>query len=161
VTGKVDPETENPVPLTEAEFTVTAVLPIEVRVTVWVDSEFRDTLPNATFVALTLRDATAGVNCRAKVLDTPPELAVRVTVCALVNELTVAVKGAVVALAATVAELGTVTVLLLLEMVTFAPPDGAGPLRVGVHVTLPAPVTVELLQENALSVGAGGFNWIP
>jgi hypothetical protein len=33
VTGKVDPDTENPVPVTDAALTVTAAVPLEVRVT--------------------------------------------------------------------------------------------------------------------------------
>jgi hypothetical protein len=54
-------------------------------------------------------------------------------------------------------------VLLLLEMLTGVPPEGAAPLNVGVQVMLPGPVIVELLQVNELSTGAAdaeGLNWI-
>ena len=43
---------------------------------------------------------------------------------------------------------------------TTVPPEGAGPLRVAVHVTLPAPVMVAELQDKPLSFEpADGFNW--
>jgi hypothetical protein len=109
-----------------------------------------------------LRVGAEGESCRAKVFDTPPVVAVSVTVCAVLNEDTVAAKAALVAPAATVTELGTVTVALLLETPTLTPPVGTAPLSVGVQVTLPAPVIVELLQVKVLSVGAdaGGLNWM-
>jgi hypothetical protein len=48
-------------------------------VTVWVADEFNTTLPKATLVALMLSAACDELNCRAKVLDTPPADAARVT----------------------------------------------------------------------------------
>jgi len=105
-------------------------------------------------VALTLRVDAAGFSCRVKVFDTPPEAAVSVTVCAVLNEDTVAAKALLVVPAAIVTGLGTVTVLLLLETLTFTPPVGAAPVNVGVQVTLPELVIVELLHVNALNVGA-------
>jgi hypothetical protein len=163
VTGKLDPETEKPVPDTAAEFTVTAVVPLEVNVTVCVACEPTTTLPNEMLVALTVRVGAAGVRFSAKFFDAPPAVAVSVTVWAVLKEATVAAKEALVAPAATVTEPGTVTVLLLLERPTLTPPDGAAPVRVGVQVTLPAPVIVELLHVNVLRDGDGdvdGFNWI-
>jgi hypothetical protein len=154
VTGNEDPDTEKPVPDASAEFTVTAAVPLEVKVTVCVAWVFTVTLPNATLVALMLRVGIAGESCRAKVLDTPPAAAVSVTVCAVLNEDTVAAKGALVAPAATVTALGTVTALLLSETLTLIPPLGAAPVSVGVQVTLPGPVIVPLLQENVLNTGA-------
>ena len=50
----------------------------------------------------------------------------------------VAVKGAVVAPAATVTEAGTVTAELLLASVTASPPAGAAALSVTVHASVPA-----------------------
>ena len=116
-----------------------------------------------------LRVGAEGESCRAKVFETPPAVAVSVTVCAVLNEDTVAAKGALVAPAATVMALGADTELLLLETLTFTPPLGAAPLSVGVQVTLPGPVIVALLQVNELNVDAFGvpvpldpvgFNWI-
>ena len=43
---------------------------------------------------------------------------------------------------------------------TTVPPEGAGPLRAAVHVTLPAPVIEAELQDKPLSFEpADGFNW--
>ena len=151
-------------PDTAAEFTVTAAVPLEVNVTVCVACEPTTTLPNDMLVALIVRVGVDGVSFSAKVFDAPPAVAVSVTVCAVVKEDTVAAKDALVAPAATVTEPGTVTVPLLLERLTLIPPVGAAPVRVGVQVTLPAPVIDELLQVRLLSDGAGvdvdGFNWI-
>jgi hypothetical protein len=54
VSGKLAPEIVNPLPLTAAELTVTAAVPVEVNVTDCVVGEFRFTFPNAIVVALTL-----------------------------------------------------------------------------------------------------------
>ena len=45
--GKVAPVIEYPVPVSVAELTVTAAVPEDVSVRVWVDAEFSTTLPNA------------------------------------------------------------------------------------------------------------------
>jgi hypothetical protein len=55
VTGKLDPDTENPVPVTVAEFTVTAADPLDVKVTVCTAWPFTVTAPNVMVVALTVR----------------------------------------------------------------------------------------------------------
>jgi hypothetical protein len=55
VTGKLDPDIENPVPATTAEFTVTGAVPLDVRVTDCVALEFKLTEPNGMLVALTAR----------------------------------------------------------------------------------------------------------
>ena len=75
-------------------------------------------------VAFTLSVGTAAPSDRAKVLATLLALAVRVVVCAVLTEETVAVKLAVVEPAATVTEAGTVTVELLLARLTAKPPGG-------------------------------------
>jgi hypothetical protein len=72
----------------------------------------------------------------------------------VLNEDTVAAKDALVAPAGTVTELGADTELLLLETLTFRPPEGAAAVSVGVQVTLPGPVIDELLQVKLLSAGA-------
>jgi hypothetical protein len=79
VTGNAEPETVNPDPVIAAEFTVTADVPVDFKVTDWVADEFKATLPKATLVALMLSAAWVELNCRAKVLFTPPADAARVT----------------------------------------------------------------------------------
>ena len=52
VTGNDDPEKEKPAPVTVAEFIVTAAVPVEVKVSDWVDVEFTVTSPKVTLAAL-------------------------------------------------------------------------------------------------------------
>ena len=74
-----------------------------------------------------------GVTVSVAVLDTPPELAVIVTVVEAVTDFAVTVKLAPVEPAATVTLAGTVAAaVLLLESVTTVPPEGAAPLNVRV-----------------------------
>jgi hypothetical protein len=131
---------------------VTGAVPVEVSVTGNVVGVFTVTLPNATLAGLILNVATAAFNCRAKVFDTPPALAVRVTDCAVVTELTVAVNPALVALAGTTTVAGTVTAVLLLLNPTLTPPLPAAELSVTVQLSLPAPVSEALLQDTELNV---------
>ena len=80
VIGKVAPEIAKPAPVTATALTVTGAVPVEVKVTGWgVAAVFSTTLPNAKLVVLMLSAGTAAFNCRAKVLDTLPALAVIVT----------------------------------------------------------------------------------
>ena len=111
---------------------------------------FTVTLPNARLAGLTVNVGTAAFNCRAKVLETPPALAVRVTACAVVTEDTVAVNPALVALAGTTTVAGTVTAALLLVKPTLKPPLPAAALSVTVQVSLPEPVIDALLQDSPL-----------
>ena len=76
-------------------------------------------------------------------MDTPPEAAVSVAVCAVVTDDTVAVKLALVAPSATVTEEGTTTAALLLESVTVWPPLAAAALSVAVQLSVPA-LVIEL-----------------
>jgi hypothetical protein len=85
-------------------------------------------------------------------LETVPEVAVRVTVCAVVTEAMVAEKAALVALAGTVTVAGRVTAGLLLERLTFNPPLPAAELRVTVQTSVPDPVIEALVQESTLGV---------
>jgi hypothetical protein len=59
LSGKFAPLTLNPDPLAVAAFTVTKVVPVEVKVTDCVAVLFTPTLPNARFVVLTLNVGTA------------------------------------------------------------------------------------------------------
>ena len=153
VRGKVAPETVKPVPATVAALTVTAAVPVEDRVNVCVVAVFAFTLPKDKLDELTLSVGTAAPSDRAKVFDTLPALAVRVAVCAVLTDETVAVKLAVVEPAATVTEPGTVTVELLLARLTVNPPMAAAAFRVTVQLSVPDPVNEPLVQLSALSTG--------
>jgi hypothetical protein len=65
VAGKVPPETENPEPEIESELIVTARVPMDVTVRVFVTAVFRETLPNDSDVALRLNAGTAAFSCIA------------------------------------------------------------------------------------------------
>ena len=149
--GKVTPETLKPVPLTVAELTVTATLPVELRVRVWVVAVLTLTLPKEMLLELTESVELAALSCMDAVADVPPAVAVMVAVCAVLTEATVAVKDALVAPAATVTEAGTVTALELLARVTVVPPVGAAAFKVAEQVEEPEPVKVVVVQETAES----------
>jgi hypothetical protein len=148
----VPPEIAKPAPVTAAALMVTGTVPVEVKVTgCGVAVVFTTTLPNAKLVALMLSAGTAAFNCRAKVLDTLPALAVIVTACAVATEATVAVNPALVAFAGMVTVLGTVTAELLLDRFTLSPPLGAAAVSVTVHASVPDPNMAPLLQFSALN----------
>jgi hypothetical protein len=141
-----------PVPDNVAELMVTGAVPVEVSVTGNVVGVFTVTLPNARLAGPMVSVGTAAFNCRAKIFDTPPVLAVRVTDCAVVTEVTVAVNPALVALAGTTTVAGTVTAVLLLLNPTLTPPLPAAELSVTVQLSVPAPVKDALLQDTELKV---------
>jgi hypothetical protein len=151
VTGKVAPDIVKPVPLNVAELMVTGAVPVAVNVTDKVDAVFSVTLPNVRLVMLTVNVGTPAFSCSAKLLETLPALAVRVTACAVVTEDTVAVNPALVALAGTTTVAGTVTAALLLVKPTLKPPLPAAAVSVTVQASLPDPVIDALLQDSALS----------
>ena len=63
VTGVLIPVAENPEPVTETPLIVSAAVPDEVTVTGCVVAMFSPCVPNATFVVLRLRPATAAFSC--------------------------------------------------------------------------------------------------
>jgi hypothetical protein len=132
-------------------------VPEEVKVTDWVDGVFISTSPKAMLEALTVSVGVPVPSCKAKVSATLPALAVRVAVCAVLTDETVAANLALLAPAATVTEAGTVTALLLLERLTLNPPLGAAALNATVQESVPAPAIDPLAQLNAdrLAVVAG------
>jgi hypothetical protein len=95
----------------------------------------------------------AAFNCRAKVSETAPALAVSVAVCAVLTVETVAVNPALVAFAGTVTVAGTATAALLLDRLTTSPPLGATAFSDTVQASEPEPVMEALLQDSALKVG--------
>jgi hypothetical protein len=153
VAGRLTGETEKPLPVAVTEFTVTAAVPLEVSVTVCVVGVFTATPPNEMLVAFRLSAGVPVFSCSESVFEVPPVVAVSVTDCAVLTEATFAVNAALVAVAGTVTELGSVTALLLLARDTLTPPVGAEPDRLTVHVSASDPVIEVLPQFTALRVG--------
>ena len=91
---------------------------------------FNATLPKAMLVALIESVGTVAPSCSAKVFVVPPALAVSVTLCAVLTELTVAVNPALVCPAGMLMEDGTVTAELLLDRLTVNPPVAAATFSV-------------------------------
>jgi hypothetical protein len=155
VTGRLPPETENPVPVIESELIVTAAVPLEVTVIDFVIAVPTATLPNDSELGLRLTAGVAAFNCKAKLCDEPFAFAETVAVCDALTEVTLAVKVAADAPEATVTLAGTVTAALLLATFTLRPPDGAAELSERVHAVDPAPVNELVAHENALIEGKG------
>jgi hypothetical protein len=155
VTGKLAPGREKPAPVSVAELTVTDAVPVDVKVTDCVAAVPTSTLPNGTLFALMVKVGTDAFNCRAKLLETLPEVAVSVTACAVATGDTAAVNAVLVALAGTVAVAGTETAALLLDRLTFRPPVGAAEVSVTVQESVPDPVMEPLLQARPLNAAGG------
>ena len=121
VAGSVAPETEKPLPLTFTELTVTAVVPVELRITGCDTGVFKRTLPNARELPFTLSPAApvGGEIVMLNSVDPPPAWAVIVATCVVATPATVAVNPAVVAPDLTVTPLGTATAGLLLVRATW------------------------------------------
>lgn len=122
-----------------AELTVTAVAPVEVKVTDWVAGEFTLTLPKARLLALILNEGPLVPSCRLMDADAAPALAVSVAVWAELTAVTVAIKFVLIAPAATVTVEGTATAELLLARLTASPPLGAAEFSVTAQLSVPAP----------------------
>lgn len=153
VSGKLAPETVNPVPATLAALTVTAAVPVEVRVSVWLAAVFTFTLPNDRLEELTLSEIDAASNCTPADAEMPVAFADTVTACATFTAETVAEKLPLVAPAANVIEAGTTKAGLLLLRLTFNPPLGTAALVDTVQLSVVAPVIVVLVQLNRVSLG--------
>jgi len=104
-------------------------------------------------LAFTLSAADAAFSWSEIDFDVPPPEAVTDAVVAEVTAATLAVNVAVVAVAGTVMELGTVTEPLLLESATLRPPVGADPESVTLHESARAPVIDVLPHARPLTVG--------
>jgi hypothetical protein len=151
VMGKLPPEILKPFPVTVAAFTVTGTLPVDVSVTVCELVAFTRTLPKATLPVLIVSVGVAAFSCRAKLFVAPFALAVTLTACAVLTELTAAVNAALVAPDETVTAPGNVTAALLLDKPTAWPALGAAEFSVTVQASVAAPVIDALLQEIALT----------
>lgn len=139
-----------PAPESDAPLTVTAVVPVEDKVSDWLADELTSTLPKSTLLVFTVSAEVIASNCRAKVSDELPALAVNVAVCAVVTAATSALKSTLAAPAATVTEAGTVTAVSLLARFTINPLLPAAALRVTVQLSVVDPVTDPFAQLNAL-----------
>jgi hypothetical protein len=82
----VGAETEKPVPETVTEVMVTAAAPVELTLTVCVTGVFTFTLPKLMLAALSVREGLAISISTSVLSETPPALAVSVTLCAVVTE---------------------------------------------------------------------------
>ena len=153
VAGRLPPETVNPVPVIESELIVRAVVPLEVTVTDLLTAVPTETLPKASDVALRVSAGVAAFNFSATLCEDEFELAVRVAVCAVVTDATVAVNVAVAAPAATDTFSGTVTALSLLDRVTLWPLLCAAELSETVQLVVPEPVKELFPQDKAVTVG--------
>jgi hypothetical protein len=80
-------------------------------------------------------------------------LAVRITVCAVVTDVAVAVKLALEDPCGICTAAGTVTAAALLATPTVNPPLGAALFSVTVHASVPGPVNEAVAQVNELRVG--------
>jgi hypothetical protein len=149
----VVPEAAKPVPETEAALTVTAEPPVAERITVCVAGMFATTSPKSTLVVLTLSVDVPGFSCSVTVCAAPPALAVSVAVSDELTGEMLAVKLALLALAPTVTEAGTLTSALLLNRATANPPLAAAAFNVTVQLSVPEPVMERLAQVSPLNTG--------
>lgn len=129
---------------------------MEVSVKGSFDAVFTVTFPNARLVGLIVNCETvpAAFSCRAKLLETEPALAVKVTACEEVKDETLAVNPALVAFTGTTSVAGTVTAALLLARLTLRPPVPAATVSVTVQLSLPDAVMDALLQDKPLNAAA-------
>jgi hypothetical protein len=79
VIGALMPDSAKPAPVIDTPLIVSAAVPDEVSVTVFVLVVFSGSVPKATLVELRLRAAVVAFSVREKLFETPPEVAVRVT----------------------------------------------------------------------------------
>jgi hypothetical protein len=154
VSGNVTPETVKPEPVTATPLIITAAVPVDDRVSVWVAGVFTVTLPNIKLVALIASVGTDVFNCKLKVCELPVVLAVSITVWELVTgEAAVAVNAALVALAGTIIDAGSITALELLAKATARPPAGAVAFRVTEQMSVPLSVIALAAQLNFFTCG--------
>ena len=114
-----------------------------------------DEVSPLTVVGFRVREVSAGAVTVRVAVWFVPRLPVIVTEAFAATGLVVTVKVAVVAFAGTVTLADTcAAAVLLLDKVTTAPPDGAGPVNVTVPVDEDPPITEVGLKVTPLRVGA-------
>ena len=153
VTGAVNPDAENPVPLTPIALIVSAAVPVEDSVTACVVAVFTLTLPNARLVVLSCNPPAAGFSCTLKLALVLHPCACSVAVCVLLTAEAVAAKLALFAPCGTVTDEGTCSAVLLLDRLTDWPPLlFTVLLSVTVQVSVAAPVSDALAQESPFTL---------
>lgn len=121
--------------------------------------------PDAKVVGVQVSDETvtaaAAVRLNEAVFEPPFKAAVTTAVVLAVTVPAVAVKVAEVVEAATLTEAGTVSIELLSESATAAPPEGAAPESVTVQVLVPADANVAGVQvsDETVTVADGVPAW--
>ncbi len=150
-----------PVPVTEAELTVTGAVPVEESLRVCVAGVFSATLPNATLVVLMLNSGAYAPSCRFNANAMLPAFAVNVAACAVATGDTIAVNAALVAFSGIITVAGTTTALLVLARIRSIPPAGAGAGSVTLQASLLDPETNVLLHDNAPKLGVEVFAPVP
>jgi len=151
--GRLTGDAEKPLPVTVIDLTVTGAVPVEVRASIWVVGLLSTTPPNEMVVVFTDRAGVPAFSCSETVREVLPVVAVSVADCALLTDATFAVNAALVAVAGTMTDPGTVTAALLLDSPTLNPPVGAEPDKLTVQESASDPVIEMLLQFTALTVG--------
>src|SRR5580693_2795380 len=136
-----------------AALTVSGPFPVEVSVTVCEVAAFTGSLPKVRLDVLRPSVGVVAPSWMAKVFAVLPALAVSVAVCDKLTAVTVAENEPLVAPAATVTDVGTVTAELLLLRPTTKPPVAAAALSVTVQLSVPAPVIEPFAQVSPLSTG--------
>jgi hypothetical protein len=79
VAGRFTADKENPLPVTDIEFTVTAAVPVDDRVNVCVVALFTTMAPNEMLLAFTLSFGVAALSCSDTLRDVLPVAAVSAT----------------------------------------------------------------------------------
>lgn len=80
VAGNIEAAKVNPVPVKLAELTVNGAVPVDFSVTDWLASVFSVTLPKARVAVLKLSAGVAPFNCRLKICEELPSVAVSIAV---------------------------------------------------------------------------------
>ncbi len=149
VVGRPPLVIEKPAPVTVAPLSVTAAVPVEFSVTLFVAAVLIVCVPKFRLVTLGASVGVTAFSCSANTAVPP---AVSVAVCVVDTAETVAVKLAVFVPAATVTDAGIVTAGSLLVSATLWPFVPAAPLSVTVQASVPAPVSDLIPQLNPATV---------
>ncbi len=141
-------------PVRDTELTVTAIVPVDVTVRVCSPSLLRITFPNENASSRSLSGPPLPHSVAATPIASFPRR--RLQGCRLrvvLTAVTFAVNVALVAVAGTMTDAGTLTALVLLPRDTLTPPVGAEPDRVTLQDSVADPVN-ELLAHERLSPSA-------
>jgi hypothetical protein len=142
-----------PVPESDDESIVTAAFPEEDSVSVCVAALLTATSPKSMLLALRFSVDIAEPSSNVVASTEPPAVAVNVADSFEVTGEAFAVKFALLAPAATMIELGTLTRELLLARLTANPPLRAAAFNVTLQLSATEPVIDELTQVSPLNTG--------